>query len=296
MKKICLRTCGFSRMRPMKKQSDFIFPFSGFTQNAIRLALEEDIGRGDLTTDLLVPASRKGRALIWSREKGIFCGESLVREVYRQLDPSLKVRVFLPEGAPFGRNVKLMALEGRVKTLLRGERVALNLLARLCGIATLTQAFVRRVSGFPVLILDTRKTTPVWREIEKYAVRMGGGKNHRMGLYDAILVKENHRVFGDLKRLGRYRGRFEIEVRNLKELGEALKKEPGVLLFDNFSPDFLRKAVKIARRKHPQVILEASGGVTLENVTHYAAMGVDWISVGALTHSAPSTDLSLLIE
>ncbi len=273
-----------------------LFPFSDFTQRAIALALKEDIGAGDRTTDLLVTASRKGLAVIWSREKGFFCGEALVREVYRQLDPSLKVRVFLREGMPFRQNRRLMTLEGRVRTILKGERVALNLLARLCGVATLTHQFVERVKGFPVLILDTRKTTPVWREVEKYAVRMGGGKNHRMGLYDAIFVKENHRVFGNLKSLARARGRFEIEVRNLKELREALLMEPGVILCDNFTPDFLRKAVKLSRRKHPQIILEASGGITLENAAHYAAMGVDWISVGALTHSAPSINLSLLMD
>ena len=279
----------------MAKKTD-LFPFSEATRKAVELALKEDLGTGDVTTGLLVPASRKSRAVIWSREKAVFCGEALVREVYRQLDPSLKIKVLAREGAPVGRNTKLIVLEGKVRSILRGERVALNLLARLCGIAALTGRFVERVHGFPVLILDTRKTTPLWRETEKYAVRMGGGKNHRMGLYDAVFVKENHRLFGNLKRLKRYRGRFEIEVRNLKELHEALKLEPGVILFDNFSPDLLHKAVKIARRKQPQIILEASGGMTLENIAHYAAMGVDWISVGALTHSAPSIDLSLLVE
>ncbi len=272
------------------------FPFSSKTQAAIRLALEEDVGLRDITTDLLVPKKCKARAVIWSRGSGLFCGESIVQEVFYQQDPSLKVTSLVREGDLFKRNRALMTIEGHAGAILRGERTALNLLARLCGIAALTQEFVQRVKGFPVLILDTRKTTPLWREIEKYAVRMGGGKNHRFGLHDAIFVKENHRLFGPLKPLQRYRGRFEIEVRNLRELREALLLQPGVILFDNFNPGLLHKAVKLARKKHPQVILEASGGMTLENISHYAAMGVDWISVGALTHSAKPVDLSLLIE
>ncbi len=245
---------------------------------------------------MLVPAKSKARAVIWPRSAGLFCGEAIVQEVFYQLDPSLKVTSLVREGALFKRHRPLMVIEGNAGAILRGERTALNLLARLCGIAALTREFVQRVKGFPVLILDTRKTTPLWREIEKYAVRMGGGKNHRFGLHDAIFVKENHRLFGPLKPLKRFRGRFEIEVRNLRELREALPLEPGVILFDNFQPGNLQKAVKLARKKHPQVILEASGGMTLETISHYAAMGVDWISVGALTHSAKPLDLSLLIE
>jgi len=277
-------------------RQEYDFPFSARTRDAIKLALEEDVGLSDVTTDLLVPKHCKARALIWSRSEGLFCGESIVQEVFYQLDPALKVKSLLREGVLFKKNKPLMSVEGNAGAILRGERTALNLLARLCGIAMLTQEFVKRVKGSPVLILDTRKTTPLWREIEKYAVRMGGGKNHRFGLHDAIFVKENHRLFGPLKPLRHYRGRFEIEVRNLRELREALPLEPGVILFDNFNPGQLRAAVKLARKKHPQVILEASGGMTLENISHYAAMGVDWISVGALTHSAKPIDLSLLVE
>jgi len=273
-----------------------VFPFSSSTRQSIRRALREDIGQGDITTELLVPPSSRAKAVIWSRSAGVFCGEPVIREVFSQEDPSLKVTLHVREGASFKRNQRLISIEGKAQGILRAERTALNLLARLCGIASLTQEFVRRVKGFPVLILDTRKTTPLWREIEKYAVRAGGGKNHRFGLCDAVFVKENHRLFGSLKPLTDYRGRFEIEVRNLKELREALALEPGIILFDNFNPELLRKAVKIARKTHPQIILEASGGMTLENVSHYAAMGVDWISVGALTHSAKPVDLSLLFE
>lgn len=272
------------------------FPFSSQTREAIKRALEEDIGSRDVTTNLLVPIKSKARAVIWSRQSGLFCGEAIVQEVFYQLDARLKVNSLVREGSHFKSHQALMVIEGNARAILSGERTALNLLARLCGVATQTQAFVKRVKGFPVLILDTRKTTPLWREIEKYAVRMGGGKNHRFGLHDAIFVKENHRLFGSLKPLRRFKGRFEIEVRNLRELREALPLEPGVILFDNFEPGHLRQAVKLARKKHPQVILEASGGMTLENISHYAAMGVDWISVGGVTHSAKPIDLSLLIE
>jgi len=272
------------------------FPFSKFTQTALKLALKEDVGRGDITSTVLIAANRKARAAVWAKQGGVFCGASVFEEVYRLLDPRVRVERLLRDGQRFSKGAKLMRLEGPARSVLSGERVALNLLAHLSGIATCTREFVRRVRHSPVLILDTRKTTPLWREVEKYAVRMGGGKNHRLGLYDAIFIKENHRSFADFKKLAKFRGRFEIEVRNLKELREALKLEPGVILFDNFKPDALRQAVRLARKIQPQVILEASGGMTLENVVHYAAMGVDWISVGALTHSAPPLDFSMLIE
>lgn len=277
-----------------KKKNDF--PFSEFTRTALRLALEEDLGPGDLTTDLLVPAKSQAQADIWTRSSGLFCGEALVREIFTQLDSRIRITCHTAEGSVVKARTRLMTVRGNARAILKGERTALNLLARIMGIAELTREFVQRVRGQHVLILDTRKTTPLWREIEKYAVRMGGGKNHRMGLYDAVFVKENHRLFGTLKPLKKFHGRFEIEVRNMKELREALQLEPKVILFDNFSPDALRRAAAAARKKHPHIILEASGGITLENAAHYAAMGIDWISVGALTHSAKPADLSLLIR
>ena len=181
----------------------------------------------------------------------------------------------------------------------------LNLLQHLCGVATQTRAFVHAVKGRGVKILDTRKTTPLWRELEKAAVKAGGGCNHRMGLYDAVFVKENHRRFGDLRKLMTFKGAshlrsqapgIEIEVRNVRELMEALMIRPKVILFDNFPVKDLKEAVKIARAANPKVILEASGGITLENVQAYAQTGVDQISVGSLTHSVKAVDLSLMIK
>ncbi len=278
----------------MKKKSE-LFPFSSVSKKAIQGALEEDIGRGDATSELLISARKQANASVWARQGGVFCGTGVFREVYRQVDPGASLHFHVQEGKPFSKGARLIDIRGAARSVLGGERVALNLLARLCGITTFTREFVRRVKSFPVLILDTRKTTPLWRELEKYAVRMGGGKNHRRGLYDAIFIKENHRPFADFSKLKKCRGRFEIEVRSLKELREALALEPGVILLDNFRPHAVRSAVRIARKKHPQIILEASGGITLENVAHYAAMGVDWISVGALTHSAPPIDFSMRV-
>ena len=266
------------------------------TRGLLKAALAEDIGKGDITSSRLIPAAKSGRAVVFSREPGVFCGTLVTQELTRQIDPGLKIHFPVKEGRTFLKNAKVLELEGKVRSLLALERTLLNFLGHLSGIATQTRKFVTRVEKYSVFILDTRKTSPLWRELEKYAVRVGGGRNHRMGLYDAIFVKENHRKFGNLGLLKRLHGHFEIEVRNLAELKEALELEPRVILFDNFAPTKLREAVRIAREAHPHIILEASGGITLDNVVHYAALGVDWISVGSLTHSVRSLDFSLLIQ
>lgn len=277
-------------------QRSFRQLFSARAGALLRLAVREDVGEGDITSRILVPKEATAKAAILARGRGIMAGGPVLREIFRIVDPDLKATLHVNEGKAFRRHQAVVHLEGRVRSILRAERVALNFLAHMAAIATQTQTFVRHVHRNSVLILDTRKTMPLLREFEKYAVRMGGGKNHRMGLYDAIFVKENHRPFGQLEKLKRYRKRFEIEVRNFKELKEALALSPRIILFDNFRPAELRKAVRIARATKPEIILEASGGITLHNVAHYAALGVDWISVGALTHSVPSLDFSLLID
>ncbi|MBI3307642.1 MAG: carboxylating nicotinate-nucleotide diphosphorylase, partial [Candidatus Omnitrophica bacterium] len=252
--------------------------------------------KGDKTSKILISPATEGRALIFSKEKGILCGAPAAAELFRLVDPGLQIKFLVKEGKPFDKNQKIAEIKGPVLSLLKGERTALNFLGHLSGIATLTRRFVEKVKNYPVLILDTRKTMPLWRELEKYAVRTGGGRNHRTGLFDAVLVKENHRPYGHLEKLKKFSGHFEIEVRNLKELYQALGLHPRVILFDNFDPASLRKAVRIARNTHPKIILEASGGMTLKNISHYAASGVDWISVGALTHSVKAIDFSLLIK
>ncbi len=262
----------------------------------IRQSLAEDLGGGDRTTDLLIASSARGQARIVAREDGVFCGAPVISEVFKAAGGEVHLEFPVREGGRFRKNATVVKLSGSVRSIVKGERTALNFLARLSAIAVQTSRFVEAVKGYPVLILDTRKTTPLWRELEKYAVRCGGGKNHRMGLYDAVFVKENHRPYGDLSKLEKVRGHFEIEVRNQAELKQALNYQPRVILFDNFTPSRLNRAVQLCRQMSPETTLEASGGITLENVAHYAAMGVDWISVGALTHSVKAHDFSLLLK
>ena len=265
------------------------------TRKKLKAALFEDIGKGDKTSELLIPANATGKAMIISREGGIFCGEAVVREIFRLADTKLAARFFVKDGNAFSKNQKVAEIKGSARAILKAERTALNFLGRLSGIATLTRQFVDRVKGYKVAILDTRKTTPFWRELEKKAVRAGGGRNHRFGLFDAVFVKENHRPFGDLKKLRSVPKQFEIEVRDSRELVEALALRPRTILFDNFKPGPLKKAVSLARKLNPKILLEASGGITLKNVRAYAATGVNQISVGSLTHSVKSIDFSLLL-
>jgi nicotinate-nucleotide pyrophosphorylase (carboxylating) len=270
--------------------------FTKRTKFFLKEALKEDIGRGDITSRLLIPHSAKGTAFIFSRESGIFCGAPVLDDLFHAVDRKLKVRFLLPEGKKFFRNQKVAEIRGRIRSLLAAERTALNFLGHLSGIATQTHRLVQKVKERNVCILDTRKTTPLWRELDKYAVKTGGGKNHRMGLYNAVFVKENHRRFGDLKKLKKIPGNFEIEVRNLREAREAVLLNPRVILFDNFSPSALKQAAGWVGRRRPEIILEASGGVTLENIRQFAASGVDWISAGFLTHSVKAANFSLLIR
>ncbi len=262
----------------------------------IRQALLEDIGTGDITSNLLVPKKVKGKAVVIAKEAGVFSGAEAVCELFRMTDSKVKIHFRIKDGESFSKNQTLLEIQGNIRSILKSERTMLNLLQHLCGIAATAREFVTKVKKYKVCILDTRKTTPLWRELEKQAVLAGGASNHRMGLYDAIFVKENHRKFGSLNALKKFSGKFEIEVRNAREMMEALIIQPRVILFDNFSPKKLKDAVKIARRCNPKIILEASGGITLRNVQAYAKTDVDYISVGALTHSVKSIDLSLLIR
>ncbi len=266
------------------------------TKKLIREALREDIGPRDLTSALLVGSAPRGTAIILAKEGGIFFGEALTRELLHCVDSGMKVRFYVRDGAPFQSGKKLLEISGKIISILKAERTLMNFLGQLCGIATQTRELVNRVRKFNVKILDTRKTTPLWRELEKAAVLAGGGKNHRMGLYDEIFVKENHRSFGKLKRLKSFPRAFVIEVRNLAELKEALTLKPRVVLFDNFSPARLKCAVNFARKLDSQVLLEASGGIHAGNLLRYAGAGIDQISMGSLTHSVKAIDLSLLIQ
>lgn len=263
----------------------------------IELALAEDIGPGDLTTRAAVPREAKGEAVIVAKAPGVLAGLLVAAEVFHTLDGKIKFEELAQDGEPLASGDQVARLKGPVASILTAERTALNFLTRLSGIATLTARFVDAVVPYGAVILDTRKTTPGWRKLEKYAVRCGGGRNHRLGLFDMVLVKDNHiAACGSLsKAVRRVRAAgvkipIEVEVRNLRELEEALSLGVDRILLDNFDLPTLREAVRLARGKVP---LEASGGVTLENVAQIAACGVEFISVGAITHSAPALDLSL---
>ncbi|MFH1799573.1 MAG: carboxylating nicotinate-nucleotide diphosphorylase [Candidatus Omnitrophota bacterium] len=271
-------------------------PVSQRTLNFLKEALREDIGAGDITSNLLVPFHAKGTARVIAKEKGIFCGERLTMELFKIADPTVKLEFRVHNGHLFRRGQVIFKMHGNIRSILKVERTLLNFISHFSGIATRTRQFVEKVKKYPVLILHTRKTTPLWRELEKVAVEVGGGRRHRPSLDAYILVKENHRFYGGLAKLKRHPYDFEIEVRDLKELWEAIRLKPKVILLDNFTPKEARRAVEIIRKEAPGVIIEASGGITLENVRKYAATGVNTLSIGALTHSVEAVDFSLLID
>ena len=265
----------------------------------IDLALAEDLGKGDLTTRLVVPEGVSGRARIEQKAAGVPAGLDVAAKVFERVDRGLRWRAHAPEGR-WREGGLLAEVQGNAGSILGGERVALNFLGRLSGIATLTARYVSAVEGTRARILDTRKTTPGLRDLEKAAVRAGGGVSNRSGLYDAILIKENHAALAGgvaqaaRRALERERGAtIEVECATLEEVEGALSVGVPRLLLDNMSLDELRSAVELAGGRAQ---LEASGGITLDNVRAVAETGVDFISVGALTHSAPALDFSLLLE
>lgn len=265
----------------------------------IRRALEEDIGPGDITTSLVIPGEHESKAAYLSKGNFVLAGLPFVKEVFRILNPSVGIRAFFNDGDKVNTADVIAEVYGNTRVILNGERVSLNILQRLSGIATLTNMFTEKVKGLNVKIVDTRKTTPCQRFMEKYAVRTGGGYNHRFGLFDGILIKDNHiKAVGNIReavqraKSSHQLTKIEVEVRNLDELNEAIEAGADVVMLDNMTIPDMRAAVKISKSR---VLLEASGSVNLENVRDIAETGVDLISIGALTHSAPSVDISLKI-
>ena len=265
----------------------------------VALALAEDVGDGDLTTDAIVPSGELAQARLLLEEPGVVAGLPVAEAVFRSLDPALGLRPLADEGAEISHVPSAIAeIEGPARALLTGERVALNLVARLCGIATLTRRYVDLVAGTGATILDTRKTTPGLRALEKYAVRCGGGTNHRMGLDDAILIKDNHvRIAGGIgprarggPGLGARARPIEVEADTLDQVAEALGAGAERILLDNMAPGEVARAVELVDGR---ALLEASGGISEANVRAYAETGVDFISIGALTHGARSLHVSL---
>jgi len=262
-------------------------------------ALAEDVGDGDLTTDATVPPGARARGLITQKAAGVLFGVQAAEQTFRALEPDLKIERLTEEGR-WREGGPVLRLEGSARAILTGERTALNFLQRLSGVATLTARCVQAVQGTRARILDTRKTTPGLRALEKAAVAAGGGTNHRAGLYDAILIKENHAALaGGVGAAVRQARTFrsdvplEVECRSLGEVDEALEAGAAWIMLDNMTLEQMRDAV---RRVSGRAELEASGGVTLETLREIADTGVEFVSVGALTHSAPALDLSLLLE
>lgn len=266
----------------------------------LKLAVIEDIGRGDITTELTVPEDCFAVAHIIAKEDLVLAGMPFLKRFFSILsDEKILIDECFKDGDYIRKGEVVANLKGKARILLLGERVALNILQRLSGIATLTSKFVKKVEGYPVKILDTRKTTPGFRVFEKYAVRVGGGYNHRFALYDAILIKDNHiKIVGSVKeailraKKDSIHQKIEVEVKNLDELKEALQAGADIVMLDNMDLDSIKEAVKLAKGK---VLIEVSGGVNLENVVDFAKTGVDFISVGALTHSARAVDISMKI-
>jgi len=269
--------------------------------NLIEQALLEDIHTGDITTQALIPADSRATARLVAKEEMTLAGLFVAEKVFKRLNPAIEFTPGLPEGAKVAKGALIATVRGATAELLMGERVALNLLQRLSGIATLTSRFVAAVAGTGARIVDTRKTTPGLRELEKYAVRVGGGVNHRTGLYDGVLIKENHIAatggIGEAIRRARdfipHTLKIEIETETLAQVDEALASGADIIMLDNMSLADMRSAVAtIAGR----ALVEASGGVNLETVRAIAETGVDIISVGALTHSARAMDISMLLD
>jgi nicotinate-nucleotide pyrophosphorylase (carboxylating) len=269
-----------------------------------RNALKEDKAWQDLTTAALVPPEQKGRGVIIARQEGVLAGLPMAEAVFKAVDPSLQWRPLAAEGSRLSPAQEIVRIEGPLAAILRGERVALNYLTRLSGVATATARLVAAIAGLPVGIRDTRKTTPGLRTLEKYAVRVGGGQNHRLNLADAVLIKDNHlaalRVRGlaiaEAVRLAHQEAppgmRVQIEVTTIDEARQALAAGAEELLLDNMPAEDMQRVVEMTRGR---AVLEASGGISLENVRQVAETGVDYISVGAITHSAKALDMSLQV-
>jgi nicotinate-nucleotide pyrophosphorylase (carboxylating) len=286
-------------------------PLNRVAKTIIRRALREDLGmRGDITSLATVPAEQKSSAVIIAKSPGVVAGQKIAEEVFKSLDKSIRYEAVISDGAQAEAGTVVARIKGRTQAILTGERTALNILGRCCGIATATRRYVEAVAGTGAKICETRKTAPGLRYLDKAAVVVGGGVNHRFALYDAFLIKENHvAAAGGIRKAieacrasktGGGRLKVMVEARDHEEFLEALRARPDRILLDNMTPEQIRecveKSAKVRKSESARVELEATGGITLENVRSYAETGVDFISIGALTHSVKVMDLSLLLE
>jgi nicotinate-nucleotide pyrophosphorylase (carboxylating) len=272
-----------------------------YVRTIVQLAIAEDVGRGDITTDNMVPVNSRSHARLIARDDGVVCGVELAHQVFKTLNRGVIFRTLIKDGRPVRRGCIIAKISGPTRVLLSGERVAINLLSFLSGIATQTRLFVEKIKPYKADILDTRKTTPLLRHLERFAVRTGGGVNHRFNLNDMVMIKDNHRVackgqsmlkvIDDLKK--KTKTKIVVEVDTFDELKEILHSKADIVLLDNMTPKQVARAVKWRDQAKSHVLLEASGGITLKNVKQYAASGVDRISVGALTHARRVLDISM---
>ncbi len=274
-------------------------------EDLIERALDEDLAGGDITTDPLIPPHTKGKASFMVKAQGILAGSDIARLVFMKIDPFLKFSILIQDGNKVKPGDIVASVEGNVPGILKGERTALNFLQHLSGIATQTSLYVKAIDGLPAKILDTRKTVPTLRVLEKYAVSMGGGLNHRLNLGDMVLIKDNHITIlrrqclgiGDIVRQARSKAapgvKIEIETTNPEDALEAAQSGADIVMLDNMALNEMQRAVNMINNK---AIVEASGGVNLDTIRAIAETGVDWISVGALTHSAGALDISMKLE
>ncbi len=274
-------------------------------EQLIDQALAEDLGQGDVTTEALIPKAQQGRASIVAKARGILAGVEVAKQVFLKADPELKLAILIEDGAEVKPGDIVTKIEGRVASILKAERVALNFLQRLSGIASETGHYVQAVKGLPVQITDTRKTTPCLRTLDKYAVRVGGGKNHCMHLGDGILIKDNHlaalchqglsikEIVTKARQKASPKLKIEVEVKTPQEAVEAAEAGADIIMLDNIGLEDMRQAVQLIRGR---ALIEASGGITLDRVRAVAETGVDLISIGALTHSAKALDISLELD
>ncbi len=272
-----------------------------YIKTIVQLSLAEDIGPGDITTDNLIPLKSRSQARLVAKADGIVCGTNLAREVFKTLNPGITFRVLIKDGQQVHPGDVIAQILGPTRFLLSGERVAINLLSFLSGIATQTRHFINKIKPYKTAIMDTRKTTPLLRQLERYAVRTGGGVNHRFNLNDMAMVKDNHRISCGARDMNEVidalrrniKTKIEVEVDNLNQLKDILNSKADIILLDNMTPRDVARAVDLRHKIKSKILLEASGGISLENVKQYAATGVDRISVGALTHSRQALDISM---
>ncbi|MFC4777234.1 carboxylating nicotinate-nucleotide diphosphorylase [Paenibacillus sp. GCM10023252] len=267
----------------------------------IKSWLAEDIGSGDITTASTIPAGSLSKAVIHMKDSGVVAGMPVAQLVFEIVDPSLEFEAKVSDGDSVTHGTIIATVEGSTHSLLTGERLALNLLQRLSGIATKTQSFVKALDGLPTRLVDTRKTTPGHRMLEKYAVRVGGGHNHRFGLYDAVMIKDNHiKGAGGIRaaveasrRVIPHTMKIEVETESLEQVEEALASGADIIMLDNMDTQLMKQAVMLIKERSPHVVVEASGGVRIDTIYSMAACGVDVISVGGLTYSFHALDISL---